>query len=97
MRFIRRSKQPELPVVLLEDIGAVIGLAFALAGVMLAAVTGEPRWDAAASIAIGALLVVIAVVLAMEMKGLLIGESATPEMPERIRAAIEAHAAGRRC
>ena len=71
------SKQPELPVVLLEDIGAVIGLFFALFGVILAHVTDEPRWDAAGSIAIGILLVVIAIVLAVEMKGLLIGESAS--------------------
>ena len=66
-----RSKQPELPVVLLEDIGAEIGLFFALAGVLLAHYTDEPRWDAVGSIAIGVLLVVIAIVLAVEMKGLL--------------------------
>jgi len=76
--WIRREKEPELPVVLLEDTGAEIGLAFALTGVLLAHFTDEPRWDALGSIAIGALLVVIAILLAIEMKGLLIGESASP-------------------
>jgi cation diffusion facilitator family transporter len=75
--WIRRAKEPELPVVLLEDTGALLGLAFALTGVLLAHYTDEPRWDALGSIAIGALLVVIAILLAIEMKGLLIGESAS--------------------
>ena len=87
--WIRRSKQPELPVVLLEDSGALVGLAFALAGVVLAHVTGEPRWDAAGSIAIGVLLVVIAIVLAIEMKGLLIGESASTADIARIAETLE--------
>ncbi len=89
-QFIRHSKQPELPVVLLEDTGAEIGLFFALAGVLLAHFTDEPRWDAAGSIAIGVLLVVIAFVLAMEMKGLLIGESAAAGDQRRIVDALEA-------
>jgi cation diffusion facilitator family transporter len=76
-RWLRKSKQPELPVVLLEDIGAEIGLFFALGGVLLAHFTDEPRWDAVGSIAIGVLLVCIAIVLAIEMKGLLIGEAAS--------------------
>ncbi|HEY0519103.1 MAG TPA: cation diffusion facilitator family transporter [Ilumatobacteraceae bacterium] len=75
--FIRTSKSPELPVVLLEDVGAEIGLFFALIGLLLAEITGNPRWDACGSIAIGALLVVIALILAREMKPLLIGEAAT--------------------
>ena len=75
--FIRTSKSPELPVVLLEDVGAEIGLVFALVGLTLAEITGNPRWDAVGSIAIGVLLVVIAIVLASEMKALLIGESAS--------------------
>ena len=87
--WIRRSKQPELPVVLLEDSGALIGLMFALTGVVLAHVTDEPRWDAAGSIAIGTLLVVIAIVLAIEMKGLLIGESATTADIARIAETLE--------
>jgi len=87
--WLRRSKQPELPVVLLEDIGADTGLVCALAGVLLAHVTGEPRWDAVGSIAIGVLLVVIAMILAIEMKGLLIGESASDEVLEQIVRALE--------
>ena len=75
--YIRTAKSPELPVVLLEDVGAEIGLVVALIGLSLAEATGNPRWDAAGSIAIGALLVVIAIILAVEMKGLLIGESAS--------------------
>jgi cation diffusion facilitator family transporter len=77
--FIRRAKVPELPVVLLEDTGALVGLTFALVGIGLAEVTGNPRWDAVGSLAIGALLAFIAVVLATEMKSLLIGEAASPE------------------
>ena len=87
--FVRHSKSPELPVVLLEDVGALVGLAFALAGVGLAIATGEPRFDALGSIAIGVLLAGIAVVLAKEMKSLLIGESAAPGVTAAIRAALE--------
>jgi cation diffusion facilitator family transporter len=88
--FIRKSKTPEVTVVLLEDLGALVGLAFALAGVGLSAVTGNPVWDALGTLAIGTLLGVIAVILVIEMRSLLIGESATPEETERIRKAIEA-------
>ena len=94
--FIRRSKNPELPVVLLEDTGAEIGLVLALAGVVLAHVTDEPRWDAAGSLGIGILLVVIALVLAVEMKSLLIGESASTSDQDAIRGAIEGSPAVRR-
>ena len=87
--FIRRSKSPELPVVLLEDFGALLGLVIALAGVTLSAVFGDPRFDAIGSIGIGALLGVIAIVLAVEMKSLLIGESATKEIRGAIRGTIE--------
>jgi cation diffusion facilitator family transporter len=87
--FIRRTKTPELPVVLLEDTGALLGLVFAAIGLGLATATGESRWDAAGSMAIGLLLGAIAVVLAIESKSLLIGESAMPEADRRIRAAIE--------
>jgi cation diffusion facilitator family transporter len=87
--YIRHSKSPELPVVLLEDLGALLGLVFAVLGVGLAVALDEPRYDALGSVAIGALLGVIAVVLAVEMKSLLIGEAAAPEMQQRIRAAIE--------
>jgi len=91
-RFIRRTKQPELPVVLLEDVGALIGLFFALGGVITAHVTDDARWDAAGSISIGLLLIVIAIVLVIEMKSLLIGESASADMREAIIAAIESSA-----
>ncbi len=89
--FIRRGKVPELLVVMLEDLGALIGLAFALAGVGLVMITGDARFDAIGSIAIGALLCAIAFVLAREMKSLLIGESASEEVVARIRGAIEGH------
>ncbi len=87
--FIRRSKSPELPVVLLEDLGALLGLVIALVGVLLAALLDDPRFDAAGSIAIGVLLGAIAIVLAVEMKSLLIGESATRDVREEIRGFIE--------
>ncbi len=83
--FIRRAKSPELPVVLLEDTGALLGLVFALLGVGLAVWTGDARFDALGSIAIGILLGAIAFVLAAEMKSLLIGESASPDVQEQIR------------
>ena len=87
-QYIRTAKAPELPVVLLEDIGAELGLFFALFGLSMAELTGDPRWDAAGSIAIGVLLVVIAIILAAEMKGLLIGEAASDEHLDAIHAAI---------
>jgi cation diffusion facilitator family transporter len=75
--FIRQSRTPELPVVLLEDTGALFGLVFALAGVGLSVLTGDPVWDGIGTITIGALLGVIAIILIVEMKSLLIGEGAT--------------------
>jgi cation diffusion facilitator family transporter len=88
-QFIRRSKTPELPVVLLEDLGALTGLVFAVVGLGMAEITGNPRWDAVGSIAIGVLLVIIAVILVIEMKGLLIGEAATPATIANITRTIE--------
>ncbi|MFQ6391903.1 cation diffusion facilitator family transporter [Nocardia sp. KC 131] len=85
-RFIRNSRSPELPVVLLEDSGALIGLIFALAAVVLTMVTGEPIWDGIGTLAIGILLGVIALVLIVEMQSLLIGEGATPDEDRAIRA-----------
>ena len=76
-RFVRTAKQPELPIVLLEDVGAEIGLLFALFGLLMTHVTGNARWDALGSVAIGLLLVGIAIILAVRMKALLIGESAS--------------------
>ena len=88
--FIRRSKAPELPVVLLEDLAALIGLTFAFAGVALSVLTGDGRWDGIGSLAIGLLLATAAAILAVEMKSLLIGESASPEVQRLIVDALEA-------
>ncbi|GGP05753.1 transporter [Nonomuraea glycinis] len=90
MAFIRRSKSPELPVILLEDLGALFGLIFALFGVTMAVVTGDGRWDAIGTLMIGVLLAVISVILAVETKSLLLGEGASEEMESRIRVALEA-------
>jgi cation diffusion facilitator family transporter len=87
-QFIRTARSPELPVVLLEDLGALLGLSFAIVGITLNVITDEPAFDAMGSIAIGLLLGAIAIVLAIEMKSLLIGEAATPEVQDAIRAAI---------
>jgi cation diffusion facilitator family transporter len=86
--FVRRAKAPELPVVLLEDLGALVGLVLALIGVSMTLLTGEGRWDAAGTIAIGLLLVAIAVILATETKSLLLGEGAGAEETEKIERAI---------
>jgi cation diffusion facilitator family transporter len=92
LAFIRRAKAPELPAVLLEDMAALAGLGFATVGVTLAVVTGNGRWDGAGSLAIGVLLAVVAVILAVETKSLLIGESASAEVERAIVAALEAGA-----
>ena len=76
--FIRHAKQPELPVVLLEDVAALIGLVFALFGVGLTILTGNPIWDGIGTILIGLLLVLVAIVLGIETKSLLVGEGASP-------------------
>ena len=86
--FIRRTKSPELPVILLEDLGALLGLVVALIGIGLASLTGDPRFDALGSITIGVLLGVIAALLATEMRSLLIGEAATIEDREAIRQSL---------
>jgi cation diffusion facilitator family transporter len=90
VHFIRNAKQPELPVILLEDLGALLGLVFALFGVSLTLITGDGIWDAIGTAMIGFLLVVIAIVLALETKSLLLGESATKADSERISTALEA-------
>jgi len=87
-QFIRGTKNPELPVVLLEDFGALVGLAFALIGVTLAELFDQPRFDAIGSLAIGVLLVAVAVVLAVEMASLLIGEAASPADVATISSAL---------
>jgi cation diffusion facilitator family transporter len=83
-QFIRQSKVPELPVVLLEDFGALIGLVLALLGVGLTVVTDNPVFDALGTISIGILLGVIAIILIIEMKSLLIGEGATRPVLDKI-------------
>jgi cation diffusion facilitator family transporter len=88
LQFIRQTKAAELPVLLLEDLGALVGLCFALIGIGVATWTNEPRFDALGSVAIGVLLVVIAFVLATEMRSLLLGESATDEILHKIKGAL---------
>lgn len=83
-QFVRRSRSPELPVLLVEDSAALAGLAFALLGVVLATVTGEPIFDGIGTLMIGILLVGVGVFLAIEMQSLLLGEAATPEHQEAI-------------
>jgi len=90
LQFIRRARQPELPVVLLEDAGALVGLLFALIGVTAAVATGDGRWDGLGAMAVGLLLVVIAVFLSFEMSSLLVGESALPEEEAAVRAVLSA-------
>jgi cation diffusion facilitator family transporter len=89
IRFIRRAKAPEIPAVLLEDSAALAGLVFALCAVALSTITGNARWDGAGSLGIGVLLAFVAVILAIETKSLLIGESATAEVERAIVAALE--------
>jgi cation diffusion facilitator family transporter len=89
VEFIRSAKAPELPVILLEDFAALIGLALALFGVSLTLLTHNGIWDAIGTGMIGLLLVAVAIVLAVEMKSLLLGESATPDHLARIIGGIE--------
>ncbi len=90
LAFIRHAKAPELPAILLEDMAALTGLLLATAGVALTVITGNEDWDGAGSLAIGALLACVAVILAVEMKSLLIGESAGPKVERAIVTALEA-------
>jgi cation diffusion facilitator family transporter len=87
-RYIRATKQPELPVVLLEDLAALLGLMIALIGVSTAAITGDGMWDGLGSIAIAGLLMSIATILAVEMKSLLIGEAVSADHERQIVAAM---------
>ncbi|MFJ6797905.1 cation diffusion facilitator family transporter [Streptomyces sp. NPDC091268] len=86
-QFIKRAKAPELPVVLLEDLGALIGLVLALAGVGIALLTDDGVWDGIGTLCIGILLIAIAIILAAETKSLLLGEAAGADQVEKIRAA----------
>ena len=89
-QFIRRAKSPELPVVLMEDSAALIGLLLALVGVSLAVLSGDGRWDGLGSIAVGLLLIAVAVVLGVETQSMLVGEGARPDVVAAIRGALEA-------
>jgi cation diffusion facilitator family transporter len=86
--FVRHAKKPELPVILLEDLAALLGLVFALLAVSLSLITDNYYFDVAGTAMIGLLLVAVAIVLAIETKSLLLGEAATPEAQERIAAAL---------
>ena len=87
-KFVRDARQPELPVILLEDFGALIGLNFALIGVSAAVITGDGRWDGLGAMAIGSLLIVIAIILVREMSAMLVGEGALPEEYDAVHAAL---------
>lgn len=89
VQFLRDARQPELPVILLEDAGALLGLVTALFGVSMAVITGDGRWDGLGAMGVGTLLVVIAVFLAFEMAAMLVGEAALPEESAAIRGALE--------
>jgi len=95
VEFVRTARAPELPVILLEDFAALLGLLFALFGVGMTLITGDGRWDAVGTAAIGILLVLVAVVLAVEMKSLLVGEGATPEHVRAIESALVGPGVGR--
>jgi cation diffusion facilitator family transporter len=88
VQFIRNAKVPELPVVLLEDSAALVGLVLALLGVGLTMITGDPIWDGLGTVAIGVLLVSVAVILVVETRSLLVGESATPQTQSTVEAAL---------
>lgn len=88
VQFVRTAKAPELPVVLLEDLAALVGLVLAFGGVLLTLATGDGLWDGVGTICIGVLLVAIALVLAAETKSLLLGEAASAESVGRIREAL---------
>jgi cation diffusion facilitator family transporter len=90
VQFVRRAKKPELPVILLEDLAALLGLVLAFLAVSLSLLTDDYYFDAAGTSMIGLLLVTVAVVLAVETKSLLLGESASPEARSRIVAALTA-------
>ncbi|NBX22708.1 MAG: cation diffusion facilitator family transporter [Microbacteriaceae bacterium] len=88
VQFIRRAKAPELPVVLLEDLAALLGLVFAFVGIGLTALTGLGVFDAVGTLLIGALLIAVAVILGIETKSLLVGEGARPEDVDTISRVI---------
>lgn len=87
-QFIRSAKSPDLPVILLEDFAALLGLVFALVGVGMTLLTHNGVWDVVGTALIGVLLILVAVTLAMETRSLLLGEAATPEAVSRITEAL---------
>ena len=89
IEFIRHAKSPELPVILLEDFAALVGLVLAFGGVGLTVVTHDPIWDAIGTLAIGFLLVAVAVILGAETSSLLVGEGANATDTGKILAALE--------
>jgi len=95
VQFIRRAKAPELPVVLLEDVAALLGLSFALVGIGIgigmSVITGDVVWDAIGTILIGVLLVIVAIVLGLETGSLLVGEGASADDVRAIRRAFDDH------
>ncbi|HJR72645.1 MAG TPA: cation diffusion facilitator family transporter [Luteimonas sp.] len=91
-QWFRQSRQAELVVIFGEDLAALLGLVFALAAVMLAVITGNPTWDAIGTVAIGVLLIVVAVFVAIEVKAMLIGQSVDPERQVQMRAFLEGRA-----
>ena len=88
-QFVKSARQPELPVILLEDLAALLGLVFALVGVGMSLLTHNAYWDVAGTVAIGLLLVCVAIILAIETKSMLLGEAAANESVEQICAALE--------
>ena len=90
-RWFRQSRQSELVVVLGEDLAALLGLVLALVAVLITMATGDPMWDALGSMSIGAVLIIVAIGIAIEIKGLLIGQSADPEVEGRLKRFLEAH------
>jgi cation diffusion facilitator family transporter len=87
--FVHATKSPELPVVLLEDLAALVGLGFAFLGVLLSVLTHSGVWDGAGSVAVGVLLVCAAFIVGYETKSLLIGEAASAEVSSAIVTALE--------
>jgi cation diffusion facilitator family transporter len=88
-QFVHSTKAPELPVVLLEDTAALLGLTFAFTGILLAQLTGHEQWDGVGSVAVGVLLACAAFIVGFETKSLLIGESASEDVTARIVASVE--------
>ena len=89
-QWFRESRQAELVVIFGEDLAALAGLVLALLAVVLSVLTGDPIWDAIGTLAIGLLLVVVAVFVAVEVKALLIGQSMDPDREQEVRAFIAA-------